>query len=90
MHWDGRAIKEIFTKRGNLLMTVVPVFNTQKKDSYVYRIKIEETGEYCKNQNNEPCECGTRGWADVLFDNCKLKYPNKSLVLVREPRDVKR
>ena len=70
-------------------MTIVPVFNTPIKERYVYRIKIEETGEYCKNQNNEPCECGTRGWADVLFDNCQMKYPGKSLVLVREKQNVK-
>lgn len=60
------------------------VFNTKQKERYVYRIKIEETGEYCTNHNNEPCECGTRGWAEVLFDNCALKYPNNNLVLVRE------
>ena len=65
------------------------VFNVSKKERYVYRIKIEETGEYCTNQNNEPCECGTRGWAEVLFDNCLLKYPGKSLVLVREKYNVK-
>ena len=65
------------------------IFNVIKKERYVYRIKIEETGEYCTNQNNEPCECGTRGWAEILFDNCVLKYPDKSLVLVREKYDVK-
>ena len=70
-------------------MTVVQVFNTQKKERYVYRIKIEETGEYCKNDNNEPCECGTRGWADILFSNCALKHPDKSLVIVREKYGVK-
>ena len=51
--------------------------------------KIEETGEYCTNDNNEPCECGTRGWADVLFSNCRLKYPGKSLILVKEKYNVK-
>ena len=66
-----------------------PVFNVKKKEVYVYRIIIEETGEYCKNQNNEPCECATLGWAEVLFDNCAIKYPNKSLVLVKEKYNVK-
>ena len=65
------------------------IFNVKQKERYVYRIKIEETGEYCKNENNEPCECGTRGWADVLFDNCRLKYPGKSLLIVREKYIVK-
>ncbi len=68
----------------------LPVFNTRIKERYVYRIKIEETGEYCLNSNNEPCECGTRGWADILFDNCQLKYPKNSLVIVREKYIVKR
>ena len=70
-------------------MTVVPVFNTQIKEKFIYRIKIEETGEYCTNRNNEPCECGTKGWADVLYDNCRLKYPGKSLVIVKEKYSVK-
>ena len=67
----------------------VQVFNVTKKERFVYRIKIEETGEYCKNDNNEPCECGTRGWAEILFDNCVMKYPNKKLVLVKEKYHVK-
>jgi hypothetical protein len=70
-------------------MTVVPVFNVTIKERYVYRIIIEETGEYCINNNNEPCECATRGWADILFDDCQRKYPGKSLVLVREKYIVK-
>ena len=65
------------------------IFNTQAKELYVYRIKIKETGEYCTNHNNEPCECGTKGWADILFSSCKLKYPGQSLELVRERYDVK-
>ena len=60
------------------------------KERFVYRIKIEETGEYCKNGNNEPCECGTLGWANILMDNCKMKYPNKTLVLIKEKYNVKR
>ena len=67
----------------------IPVFNTEKKERYVYRIKIEETGEYCVNSNNEPCECATRGWADLLFDECQRKHAGKPLVLVREKYDVK-
>ena len=67
----------------------VPIYNAKNKEKYVYRIKIKETGEYCKNQNNEPCECGTMGWAEVLFDNCLLKYPGKTLILVREKYNVK-
>ena len=66
------------------------VFKVNQKDRYVYRIKIEETGEYCKNENNEPCECGTKGWAEVLMSNCKMKYPDKNLVLVKEKYYVKR
>ena len=54
----------------------------------VYRIKIEETGEYCKNKNNEPIECGTAGWAEVLMVNCKMQYPDKKLILVREKQNV--
>ena len=68
----------------------VPVFNAPKKERYVYRIRIEETGEYCTNHNNEPCECGTKGWADVLMSNCKMKYPNNTLILVKEKYHVKR
>ena len=68
----------------------IPVFNTRIKERYVYRIKIKDTGEYCINDNNEPCECGTRGWADVLFSNCLLKYPGKDLILVKEKYNVKR
>ena len=64
-------------------------FKAIKKERLVYRIIIEETGEYCTNANNEPCECSTKGWAEILFDSAKLKYPNKSLVLVREKYDVK-
>lgn len=71
-------------------MTVTPVFNTVIKEKFIYRIKIKETGEYCTNNNNEPCECGTKGWADVLISNCKMKYPDKTLVLVKEKYNVKR
>ena len=67
---------------------LVPVFNTKPKERYVYRILDEDTGEYCKNDNNEPCECTTKGWAKVLFDSCVIKYPNKKLVLVREKYNV--
>jgi hypothetical protein len=66
------------------------IYNTPHKQKFVYRIKIEETGEYCKNQNNEPCECGTLGWAEVLMANCKMQYPDKKLVLVKEKYSVKR
>ena len=68
----------------------VPVFNTPIKERYIYRIKIQETGEYCKNGNNEPCECGTKGWAEVLMSSCRLQYPGKTLVLVKEKYNVKR
>ena len=68
----------------------VPVFNVEKKERYVYRIKFEETKEYCKNFNNEPCECGTIGWAEVLLSNCKLQHPGKALVIVKEKYYVKR
>ena len=71
-------------------MTITPVFNASLKERYVYRIKIKETGEYCVNHNNEPCECGTKGWADVLMSNCKMKHPNKTLLLVKELVHVKR
>ena len=66
------------------------VFNQQKKDHFIYRIKIEETGEYCKNKNNEPCECSTIGWAEILMHNCKMQYPGKKLILVHEKYNVKR
>ena len=65
------------------------LFNTQTKERYVYRILIKETGEYCKNSNNEPCECGTEGWAEVLLDSCRIKHPSKTLILVREKYNVK-
>ena len=71
-------------------MTITPVFNSTSKERYIYRIKIKETGEYCMNHNNEPCECGTKGWADVLMSNCKMKYPGKTLILVKEIYHVKR
>ena len=72
-------------------MTTSNVFNaTQTKERYVYRIKITETGEYCKNDSNEPCECGTKGWAEVLMRNCEMKYPDKKLLLVREKYNVER
>ena len=66
------------------------VYNAQKKDRYIYRIKIKETGEYCKNANNEPCECGTLGWAEVLLSSCKLQYPGKTIILVKEKYNVER
>ena len=68
----------------------VSVFNVQRKEIYLYRIKDEESGEYCKNHNNETCECGTKEWAEVLFSNCKSKHPDKKLIIVREKYDVKR
>ena len=71
-------------------MTVTPVFNTTIKEKFIYRIIIKETGEYCTNNNNEPCECGTKGWAEVLMSNCKMKYPDKTLMLVKEKYNVKR
>ena len=71
-------------------MTVTTVFNTVIKEKFIYRIKIKETGEYCTNNNNEPCECGTKGWAEVLMSNCKMKYPDKTLMLVKEKYNVKR
>tara|TARA_B100000674_G_scaffold284181_1_gene235112 strand:+ start:389 stop:604 length:216 start_codon:yes stop_codon:yes gene_type:complete len=70
-------------------MTTSFTFNVKKKDHYIYRIKIEETGEYCKNKNNEPCECSTLGWAEILMSNCKMQYPDKKLVLVQEKYNVK-
>ena len=70
-------------------MTITPVFNSTSKERYIYRIKIKETGEYCMNHNNEPCECGTKGWADVLMSNCKMKYPGRTLILVKEAYNVK-
>jgi hypothetical protein len=66
------------------------VYNVSVREKFVYRIKVEETGEYCKNQNNEPCECGTLGWAEILMSNCKMQHPNKKLVLVKEKYNVKR
>ncbi len=66
------------------------IFNVHKKERYVYRIKIKETDEYCKNKNNEPCECGTLGWAEVLLSSCKLQYPGKTLILVKELYHVER
>ena len=68
----------------------VPVFNVKKKDVYLYRIKNEETGEYCLNHNNEPCECGTKEWAKILYDSLKNKNPGCNLVIVREKYIVKR
>ena len=65
------------------------IFNTVIKERYVYRIKFKETGEYVKNQNNEPCECGTKGWAEILFSSCALKYPHEKLILVKEKYSVK-
>ena len=62
--------------------------NVFKKDLYVYRIKDKETGEYCKNYNNEPCECGTKAWAEILLASCKTKNPEKKLMLVREKLNV--
>lgn len=59
------------------------------REVFLYRIKIKETGEYCKNQNNEPCECGTLKWAEVLMDSCKISNPNKKLILVKEKYYVK-
>ncbi len=67
-----------------------PVFNTPIRERYVYRIKFEQSGEYVKNSNNEPCECGTIGWAEVLLSNCTSKYPNTKLILVKERYIVKR
>ena len=66
------------------------VYNVPIKEKFIYRIKVEETGEYCKNQNNEPCECGTLSWAEILMSNCKSQYPDKKLILVREKYNVKR
>tara|TARA_B100000674_G_scaffold383509_1_gene326661 strand:+ start:568 stop:780 length:213 start_codon:yes stop_codon:yes gene_type:complete len=66
------------------------VYNVLPKEKWIYRIKVEETGEYCRNQNNEPCECGTLGWAEILMSNCKMQYPDKKLVLVKEKYNVKR
>ena len=66
----------------------IPVFNVLKKDIYVYRIKDINSGEYFKNYNNEPCECGTKAWAKILLDSCKLKNPNNILVIVKEKLNV--
>ena len=66
------------------------VYNVSPKEKWIYRIKIQETGEYCRNQNNEPCECGTLGWAEILMSNCKMQHPGKKLILVQEKYDVKR
>jgi hypothetical protein len=59
------------------------------REVYVYRIKIKETGEYCKNKNNEPCECATLDWAELLLNNCKMHYPEKNLELIKEKYYVK-
>ena len=67
-----------------------PVFNAPIRERYVYRIKIEETGEYVRNSNNEICECGTLGWANVLLSSSASKHPNKKLILVREKYIVER
>ena len=67
----------------------VPVFNVSRKEVYLYRIKDKNTGEYCLNHNNEPCECGTKEWANVLYDSLKIKNPNKDLIIVREKYIVK-
>ena len=66
------------------------IYNVKTKEKLIYRIKIQETGEYCTNQNNEPCECGTLGWAEVLMVNCQSQHPGKKLILVQEKYDVKR
>ena len=72
------------------MMVKAFTYNAPVKERYVYRIKFEETGEYVKNGNNEPCECGTKGWAEILFSSCSSKYPNKKLVLVKERYIVER
>lgn len=63
--------------------------SNKKREVFVYRIKIKETGEYCKNENNEPCECGTLNWAKILMSNCKTAYPGKELILEKEKYYVK-
>lgn len=62
---------------------MTPVFNVVKKEYIVYQIKIVETGKFCVNENNEPCQAGTKAWADVLMANCKSKYPDKHLEFVK-------
>jgi hypothetical protein len=64
----------------------LPAFNINKKrENYlVYRIVISGSNEYCVNKNGEPCEASTKGWAEVLFDNCKMTHPDKKLKLIRE------
>tara|TARA_Y100001970_G_C14071008_1_gene769432 strand:+ start:718 stop:930 length:213 start_codon:yes stop_codon:yes gene_type:complete len=67
----------------------IPTFNMRIKERTIYRIKNQETGEYCKNSNDEPYECGTEGWAKVMFDICALKYRNSNLKIVKEKYNVK-
>ena len=59
------------------------VFNVEKKEYTVYRIKIVETGKFCVNENDEPCQAGTKAWAEILMASCKSKYPGKHLEFVK-------